>query len=60
VTTRTELRRPDISDRPHELVVEREMRASPTAVYRAWTEEFDSWFASPGQIRMRPVVDEPF
>ena len=60
MTTRNELRRPDISDRPHELVVERKMQASPRAVYRAWTEDFDSWFASPGQIRMRPATGEPF
>jgi uncharacterized protein YndB with AHSA1/START domain len=60
MTTRTELHRPDISDRPHKLVVEREMKASPSVVYRAWTEEFDSWFASPGEIRMRPAKDEPF
>lgn len=54
------LPRPDLSDRPHSLVVEREMHASPSAVYRAWTEEFDSWFATPGLIRMRADEGEPF
>jgi len=36
------------------------MRASPDKIYQAWTERFDSWFAQPGLIRMRPQVDEPF
>lgn len=54
------LPRPDLSDRPHQLIVEREMNASPAAVYRAWTEEFDSWFATPGLIRMRAAEGEPF
>lgn len=36
------------------------MHASPAAVYRAWTEEFDSWFATPGLIRMRAAEGEPF
>ena len=54
------LRRPDLSDRPHKLAIERELAASPAAIYRAWTEEFDSWFASPGEIRMRAEPDVPF
>jgi uncharacterized protein YndB with AHSA1/START domain len=36
------------------------MSASPAAIYRAWTEEFDTWFAKPGLIRMRAEEDEPF
>lgn len=51
---------PDLSGRPYRLTVERDMRASPAAIYRAWTEGFDSWFATPGPIRMRAKVDEPF
>ncbi|MFI1647516.1 SRPBCC domain-containing protein [Streptomyces avidinii] len=51
---------PDLVERPHGLMVERAMKASPEAVYRAWTEGFDSWFAEPGTVRMRAVVDEPF
>ncbi|MCF3102194.1 SRPBCC domain-containing protein [Streptomyces roseoverticillatus] len=51
---------PDLTAHPYGLTVERVMTASPEAVYRAWTEEFDAWFAEPGMIRMRAVVDEPF
>lgn len=54
------LPRPDLSDRPRRLVVERDLQASPAAVYRAWTEEFDAWFATPGLIRMRAAEGEPF
>ena len=54
------LPRPDLSRRPHRFTVERDMKAAPARIYRAWTEAFDTWFASPGVIRMRPAVDEPF
>lgn len=59
-STNTRLPRPALSDRPHQLTVELDMSVPPAAVYRAWTEEFDTWFASPGLIRMRPQEDEPF
>jgi uncharacterized protein YndB with AHSA1/START domain len=36
------------------------MRASPSDLYRAWTEQFDSWFAAPGLIRMRGEEGQPF
>jgi len=54
---------PSSSDGPQRslrLVVEREMKASPRAVYRAWTEEFDRWFAAPGSVAMRATVGAPF
>jgi uncharacterized protein YndB with AHSA1/START domain len=51
---------PDLSERPHACTVELDMTASPGAIFRAWTERFDSWFARPGAVRMRAEVDEPF
>ncbi len=51
---------PDLSGRPHTFTVERDMQASPSAIFRAWTERFDTWFARPGVIRMRSEVGEPF
>ena len=39
---------------------ERSMAASPAALYRAWTEQFDRWFAAPGTLLMQPRVNVPF
>ena len=36
------------------------MTASPEALYKAWTEQFDLWFAAPGSVWMRPEVDTAF
>jgi uncharacterized protein YndB with AHSA1/START domain len=54
------IRRPDLTSRPHDLTVERTMSASPVALYRAWTEQFDLWFAAPGSVVMKGMVNEPF
>ncbi|MEC3976351.1 SRPBCC family protein [Amycolatopsis sp. H20-H5] len=51
---------PELSSRPHGLTVERTVMASPSAVYRAWTQEFGRWFAAPDSVLMRPEVDVPF
>ncbi len=55
-----ELARPDLSGRPHGFSVEWDMNATPVEIFRAWTEQFDSWFAAPGVITMRAAVAEPF
>ncbi|MGH8929185.1 MAG: SRPBCC family protein [Egibacteraceae bacterium] len=44
----------------HDLTVERDMAASPMALYLAWTERFDAWFAAPGTVLMRGEVNEPY
>jgi uncharacterized protein YndB with AHSA1/START domain len=51
---------PDISARPFSTTCERMMVASPGALYRAWTEQFDIWFAAPGTVLMRGEVNAPF
>ena len=59
-TSRVATAKPDLSTRPLQCVIERSMTSSPHAIYKAWTEEFDRWFAAPGTVLMRPEIDAPF
>ncbi len=45
---------------PIGFTVEREMRAEPRSLFRAWTERFDLWFAVPGSVRMEGTVGSVF
>lgn len=42
------------------LRTERAMAASPDLLYRAWTEQWDRWFAVPGSVSMRAEVNAAF
>jgi uncharacterized protein YndB with AHSA1/START domain len=51
---------PDLSKRPLQLTAERAMALAPAVLFRAWTEQFDRWFAAPGTVLMQGRVDTPF
>jgi hypothetical protein len=44
---------PDLSTRPFKLKVERKMDAPTDVIFRAWTKQFDLWFAAPGSVIMQ-------
>jgi uncharacterized protein YndB with AHSA1/START domain len=44
----------------YDLTTEKRMPIAAEVLYRAWTEQFDLWFAAPGSVRMRPRPGEPF
>ncbi len=54
------LPQPDISDQSFALTVEHTFNLPAMTLYKAWTEEFGNWFASPHSVLMKPEVDSPF
>ena len=51
---------PDLSGRPFALAVERIMASPPNVLFKAWTEQFDHWFAAPGTLLMKAEVNAVF
>jgi len=51
---------PDLSVRALGFACERVMKAAPDAIFRAWSEQFDLWFAVPGTVSMQAQAGSPF
>ena len=56
----TAIPRPDHSARPLSMTCSRTMRATPRAVFAAWTERFDAWFAQAGTVAMTAEAGRPW
>ena len=51
---------PDLSSRPFQLTCERVMQAPPDVLFRAWTQDWDRWFAAPGTLLTKGEINTPF
>jgi len=51
---------PDLTGRSFDVNVVRTMAAPANVLFRAWTEQFDIWFAAPGSVLMKGEVDSVY
>lgn len=54
------IRIPVLSSNTFNLMAERNMPFTPDILYKAWTEQFDLWFADPGSVIMKAEVNSVF
>jgi len=45
-------RKPDLSKRQYKLELKKLMKSEPNVLFKAWTQEFDIWFAAPDSVIM--------
>jgi uncharacterized protein YndB with AHSA1/START domain len=58
--SKTAVSKPDLPVGSLALTVKRPMKATPAVIYKAWTRQFDKWFAAPGTVLMKAEVNTPF
>ena len=51
---------PDLSSRPFGLTAEKFIPLSAEKLFKAWTTQFDLWFAAPGSLLTKGEVNSPF
>jgi uncharacterized protein YndB with AHSA1/START domain len=51
---------PNLSRRPFQFSLEHSTALPPSVLYRAWTVEWDRWFAAPGSVLMKAEVNAVF
>ena len=51
---------PDLSSRPLQCTVKQTVAVPPEVVYRAFSDQFDRWFAAPGTLLLKAEVGVPF
>jgi uncharacterized protein YndB with AHSA1/START domain len=49
-----------LSAQANGFTIEQSMTADPPALFRAWTQQFDRWFAVPGSVHMEGKVGSVF
>jgi len=51
---------PDLEARPATIVIEKHMKSDAHKIFKAWTVDFDLWFAEPKELIMSAEIDKPF